>query len=124
LCPVPLKGTTDAGDDAVIALRFRTGYVFDAADTDGDDLPTLTVHAVAGDRYNRLLPQLIAVAERGGLSVTFKERLVQDANGVSYGDGRIALKQGNPAGNLCKTLVHEYVSWSQCFGALISSKQG
>jgi len=34
LCPVPLKGKTDAGDDAVIALRFRTGYVFDAADTD------------------------------------------------------------------------------------------
>jgi len=34
LCPVPLNGKTDAGDDAVIALRFRTGYVFDAADTD------------------------------------------------------------------------------------------
>ncbi len=32
---------------------------------------------------------------------------MQDANGVSYGDGRIALKQANPAGNLCKTLCHE-----------------
>jgi hypothetical protein len=107
LCPAPIKGKTDAGDDAVIALHFRTGYVFDAADTDGADLPALTVHAVAGDRYDALLRQLIEIAARGGLRVTFKPRLIQDANGVSYGDGRIELKQGNPAGNLCKTLVHE-----------------
>jgi len=91
----------------VIALRFRTGYVFDVTDTDGADLPALTVHAVASDRYDVLLRQLIEIAEHGGLSVTFKDRLVQDANGVSYGDGRIALKQANPAGNLCKTLCHE-----------------
>jgi hypothetical protein len=107
LCPAPIKGKTDAGDDAVIALRFRTGYVFDAADTEGDALPALTVHAVEGERYDTLLRHLIEIAERGGLSVTFKERLVWNANGVSYGDGRIALKQGNPAGNLCKTLIHE-----------------
>jgi len=107
LCPAPIKGKTEAGDDAVIALRFRTGWVFDLADTEGDDLPTLTVHAVEGDRYDTLLRQLIESAERGGLSVTFKDRLVRDANGVSYGDGRIELKQGNPAGNLCKTLIHE-----------------
>jgi len=107
LCPAPIKGKTDAGDDAVIALRFRTGYVFDLADTEGDDLPALTIHAVEGERYDTLLRQLIEIAERDGLSVTFKDRLVQDANGVSYGDGHIALKQGNPAGNLCKTLVHE-----------------
>jgi len=107
LCPAPIKGKTDAGDDAVIALRFRTGYVFDAADTDGADLPALTVHAVAGDRYDTLLWQLIEIAERGGLRVAFKPRLIQNANGVSYGDGRIELKQGNPAGNLCKTLCHE-----------------
>ena len=107
LCPAPIKGKTDAGDDAVIALRFRTGYVFDAADTDGADLPTLTVHAVAGDRYDALLRQLIQIAERGGLRVTVKPRLIHNANGVSYGDGRIDLKEGNPAGNLCKTLIHE-----------------
>jgi hypothetical protein len=107
LCPAPIKGKTDAGDDTVIALRFRTGWVFDQADTDGDDLPMLTVHAVEGGRYDLLLRHLIEIAERGGLSVTFKERLVWNANGVSYGDGRIELKQGNPAGNLCKTLIHE-----------------
>jgi len=108
LCPAPIKGKTDAGDDAVIALRFRTGWVFDAADTEGDDLPALTVHAVAGDRYDALLSHLTEIATRGGLSVAFKPRLVQDANGVSYGDGRIDLKEGNPAGNLCKTLIHEW----------------
>jgi len=107
LCPAPIKGKTDAGDDAVIALRFRTGYVFDQADTEGADLPALTIHAVEGERYAALLRQLIEIAERGGLRVTFKDRLVWDANGVSYGDGRIELKQGNPAGNLCKTLCHE-----------------
>ncbi len=107
LCPAPIKGKTDAGDDAVIALRFRTGYVFDQADTEGADLPALTIHAVEGERYTALLRQLIEIAERGGLRVTFKDRLVWDANGVSYGDGRIELKQGNPAGNLCKTLCHE-----------------
>jgi len=107
LCPAPIKGKTDAGDDAVIALRFRTGYVFDQVDTEGADLPALTIHAVEGERYTALLRQLIEIAERGGLRVTFKDRLVWDANGVSYGDGRIELKQGNPAGNLCKTLCHE-----------------
>ena len=107
LCPAPIKGKTDGGDDAVIALRFRTGYVFDLADTEGDDLPTLTIHTVEGDRYATLLHHLIKIAERGGLSVAFKDRLVWDANGVSYGDGRIELKEGNPAGNLCKTLIHE-----------------
>jgi len=108
LCPAPIKGKTEAGDDAVIALRFRTGWVFDQADTEGADLPALTVHAVEGDRYDALLSHLTAIATRGGLSVAFKPRLVQDANGVSYGDGRIELKQGNPAGNLCKTLIHEW----------------
>ncbi len=107
LCPAPIKGKTAQGDEAVIALRFRTGWVFDQADTTGADLPALTVHAVEGDRYDTLLRQLIEIAERGGLSVTFKDRLVCDANGVSHGDGRIELKQGNPTGNLCKTLVHE-----------------
>ncbi len=107
LCPAPIKGKTESGDDAVVALRFRAGYVFDVADTEGADLPALTVHAVEGARYDTLLRQLVAVAERGGLRVAFKPRLVQDANGVSHGDGRIELKAGNPAGNLCKTLIHE-----------------
>jgi len=107
LCPAPIKAKTDTGDEAVIALRFRTGYVFDQEDTTGTNLPALPVHAVAGDRYDALLRQLIQIAERGGLSVTFKPRLIQNANGVSYGDGRIELKEGNPAGNLCKTLIHE-----------------
>jgi len=108
LCPAPIKGKTDAGDDAVIALRFRTGYVFDVADTDGVPLPALTVHAVAGERYDALLRQLVEIAERRGLRVSFKDRLLWDANGVSYGDGRIDLKATNPAGNLCKTLCHEW----------------
>ena len=62
LCPAPIKGKTDGGDDAVIALRFRTGYVFDLADTEGGDLPALTVHTVEGDRYDTLLRQLIESA--------------------------------------------------------------
>ncbi len=107
LCPAPIRAKTEQGDEAVIALRFRTGYVFDQADTTGADLPALTVHAVEGERYETLLRQLIGIAERGGLRVGFKHRLVWDANGVSYGDGRIELKEGNPAGNLCKTLIHE-----------------
>jgi hypothetical protein len=107
LCPAPIKGKTQEGEDAVIAVRFRTGYVFDVADTEGDDLPTLTVHAVAGERFTILLRQLVTLAERRGLAVSFKARLPRDANGVSYGDGRIALKESNPAGNLCKALIHE-----------------
>jgi hypothetical protein len=88
-------------------LRFRTGYVFDIEDTDGPPLPALTVHAVEGDRYDALLRHLVAIAERGGLTVRFRDRLPDDANGLSYGDGRIDLKAGNPTGNLCKTLIHE-----------------
>jgi len=108
LCPAPIRAKADTGEDTVIALRFRTGYVFDVADTDGAPLPALTVHAVAGERYDALLRQLVEIAERRGLRVSFKDRLLWDANGVSYGDGRIDLKATNPAGNLCKTLVHEW----------------
>jgi len=107
LCPAPIRAKTDTGEDTVIALRFRTGYVFDVADTEGDPLPALTVHAVDGPRYDALLRQLVAVAERGGLRVRFLHRLPDDANGVSYGDGRIDLCANRPAGNMCKTLVHE-----------------
>jgi len=108
LCPAPIRAKTDTGEDTVIALRFRTGYVFDVADTEGDPLPALTVHAVAGERYDALLRQLVEIAECCGLRVSFKDRLLWDANGVSYGDGRIDLKATNPAGNLCKTLIHEW----------------
>jgi hypothetical protein len=106
LCPAPLKATTEEGEEE-ITLRFRTGYVFDIADTDGPPLTALTVHAVEGDRYDALLRRLIEIAEHGGLTVRFRDRLPDDANGLSYGDGRIELKAGNPAGNLCKTLLHE-----------------
>jgi len=36
LCPAPIKGKTEAGDDAVIALRFRTGWVFDTLSRDSN----------------------------------------------------------------------------------------
>jgi len=107
LCPAPIRAKTDTGEDTVIALRFRTGYVFDVADTEGDPLPALTVHAVDGPRYDTLLRQLVTVAERGGLRVRFLHRLPDDANGISYGDGRIDLCASRPAGNMCKTLIHE-----------------
>jgi len=107
LCPVPITAKTDAGDDTVIALRFRTGYVFDVADTEGADLPDVTTHAVRGARYDALLRHLVGVAERGGLRVRFLHRLPDDANGISYGDGRIDLCANRPDGNMCKTLIHE-----------------
>jgi len=36
LCPAPITGKTDADDDTVIALRFRTGWVFDTLSRDSD----------------------------------------------------------------------------------------
>ncbi len=36
LCPAPIKGRNDAGDEAVIALRFRTGWVFDTLSRDSN----------------------------------------------------------------------------------------
>ncbi len=107
LCPAPLKAKNEDGEAVTVALRFRTGYVFDVADTEGEDLPEVTVHAVRGARYDALLRQLVAVAERGGLRVRFLHRLPDDANGISYGDGRIDLCANRPDGNMCKTLIHE-----------------
>jgi len=78
------------------------------ADTEGAPLAALTVYAVEGDRYDALLQQLVGIAERGGLAVRFRQHLPDDANGISYGDGRIDLKASNPAGILCTTLIHEY----------------
>jgi hypothetical protein len=107
LCPAPITAKTDDGEAITVALRFRTGYVFDVADTEGGDLPEVTVHAVTGARYDALLRQLVGVAERGGLRVRFLHRLPDDANGMSYGDGRIDLCANRPDGNMCKTLIHE-----------------
>jgi len=107
LCPAPIRAKTDEGDTVTVALRFRTGYVFDVADTEGEPLPEVTVHAVRGARYDALLRQLIGVAARGGLRVRFLHRLPDDANGISYGDGRIDLCANRPDGNMCKTLIHE-----------------
>jgi len=107
LCPAPIKAKNEDGEAVTVALRFRTGYVFDVADTEGEDLPEVTVHAVRGARYDALLRQLVGVAERGGLRVRFLHRLPDDANGISYGDGRIDLCANRPDGNMCKTLIHE-----------------
>ncbi len=100
-------GTALVVEAVTVTLRFRTGYVFDVADTEGEDLPEVMVHAVRGARYDALLRQLVAVAERGGLRVRFLHRLPDDANGISYGDGRIDLCANRPDGNMCKTLIHE-----------------
>jgi len=107
LCPAPIRAKTDEGDTVTVALRFRTGYVFDVTDTEGEPLPQVTTHAVRGARYDALLRQLVGVAERGGLRVRFLHRLPDDANGISYGDGRIDLCANRPDGNMCKTRIHE-----------------
>lgn len=83
-------------------LFFTTISVFDVADTEGDDLPS--VFRVEGDPGEHL-DALEALVADLGIELTDKESL-GGALGVSYG-GRIEMKEGLDPSQRFTTLTHE-----------------
>jgi antirestriction protein ArdC len=86
-----------------VLVGFRSAYVFDVSQTDGQELPELSerVTGSVGEYRERLVDFVIAQ----GIQLEFKESIAP-ALGVSYG-GKIALLPGQSAPEEFSTLVHE-----------------
>ncbi len=90
--------------DTIDGVSFRPVYVFDVAQTDGRDLPSVdvpTIEATADD----LLAKLQSVAAQRGIAVDFK-RIESGAFGVSKG-GEVDVDNRYATGQQAKTLTHE-----------------
>jgi antirestriction protein ArdC len=86
-----------------VLVGFRSAYVFDVSQTDGEELPELStkVSGDVGERRERLIDFIVSQ----GIELEFKESIAP-ALGVSYG-GKIALLPGQSAVEEFSTLVHE-----------------
>jgi hypothetical protein len=84
-------------------VGFRSAYVFDVSQTDGEQLPELSsqVSGDVGERRERLIDFIAGQ----GIALEFKESIAP-ALGMSYGN-RIVLLPGQSAAEEFTTLVHE-----------------
>jgi antirestriction protein ArdC len=98
------------GEDTVITTApktFRIAYVFDLAQTDGEELPALPVNKLHGADLDGLYPRLLNVAESIGFSVQAIE-LDGSRNGDCNHDHRlIRIESRNEPCQQVKTLAHE-----------------
>jgi hypothetical protein len=86
-----------------VLIGFRAVYVFDVAQTEGEDLPEFA-HNISGE-VGRKRDRLIDFLGQQNIALEFNERIAP-ALGVSYG-GKIALFPGQSKPEEFVTLVHE-----------------
>jgi hypothetical protein len=86
-----------------VLVGFRSAYVFDVSQTDGEELPELStkVSGDVGEQRERLIDFIVAQ----GIELEFKESIAP-ALGASYG-GKIVLLPGQSTAEEFSTLVHE-----------------
>lgn len=95
-------------------VGFRTVYVFDVAQTDGDELPEVPVSLPVGGRQEDYM-RLQDLAEREELSVTVEDLPGMTNGSLNRASGLITLgthlfQTGTPAARI-KTLTHELAHW-------------
>jgi len=100
LAPVLVKDEDDDGLEMKSLVGFKTVYVFDVSQTDGEDLPEVPDWK-SPEKNEELNQKLIHFAKAQDISVTFQV-LDGDAQGVSKG-GEVVIDPS--AGS--KTLIHE-----------------
>jgi antirestriction protein ArdC len=105
LVPMVCKKTTedhDTEDEQTRVFGFRTAYVFDYADTEGEELAEFAT--VAGDpqHYTERLKEFIATS---GITLEYSDRIAP-AKGVSQG-GTILLLPGMSPAETMSVLAHE-----------------
>jgi antirestriction protein ArdC len=99
-----VSGDNDSNCDAVrTVVGFKTGYVFDVSQTDGEPLASLA--EVAGDP-GEFAARLRAFAEHCGIEVAYGNRELGSADGASFG-GRILLRDDLSPAVEFAVLVHE-----------------
>jgi len=105
LAPMVFKKRTDdveTEDEHTRAFGFRTAYVFDVADTEGDELPAFAT--VSGDpqHYTERLTEFVAA---NGIKLEYCTSIAP-AKGVSQG-GSIVLLPGMSPAETFSVLAHE-----------------
>jgi len=100
LAPILVKDENEDGVERKHLVGFKTVYVFDVSQTDGDPLPPIPKWK-STEKNEELNQRLIQFARGHGISVAFKN-LNGDAQGVSKG-GEIVI---DPSAGT-KTLIHE-----------------
>jgi len=100
---------------APVLIGFRAVYVFDVAQTEGQDLPEFE-HNITGD-VGEHHDRLIAFLDAQNIALEYNENIAP-ALGVSYG-GKIALLPGQSKAEEFVTLVHE-TSHLCCVGSYVA----
>jgi antirestriction protein ArdC len=111
LAPVAprIRVEDENGDEQVIAgpaQTFRTAHVFDMAQTEGPDLPSV-VERLEGDDPDRIFLQLVKAAASIGYSVEFADFLDERNGDCTFVEHRIRVRQGLSPAQAVKTLAHE-----------------
>lgn len=103
LAPIVRQRHDDEGDVWRAIVGFRTAYVFDLAQTDGEPLPELArATGDAGDANARLT----AAIQAYGIQLEYADNL-GGALGLSCG-GRIQVRRGLPPATEVLVLAHEF----------------
>jgi N-terminal domain of anti-restriction factor ArdC len=111
LAPMVVKdrdAQPDASGEQPSRVLFKSVAVFDVAQTDGDELPTLEHEPITGDSHAEHLPALERFAAELGYSVTYSDELAAGVGGYCDRKAqRIVVRAGDPANARVRTLVHE-----------------
>ena len=100
----------DDADDVIVkrVVGFKTVYVFDISQTDGEPLPEQPCHRLTGDDPARAFERLKSVAMSLGFSVVITDDLPTGVNGdCSHTNKRIRVRLSNAPAQKTKTLAHE-----------------
>jgi len=109
LVPMKIKvGKEDDGEDDAEIVRFRTGYIFDVSQTEGEDLPEPSVLSDQ-DCSVELTEGLLDTAASKGIMVSF-DKLPDGQYGVSKGESIVisdTLQGADRFSALAHELAHE-----------------
>jgi len=106
LAPMVYKRDAEAGDDDRVIRGFKYVPVFDVAQTDGEELPSVCT-VLSGDDPAGLFLRLTGVAQALGFRVELDE-LPDGLNGnCSHLEHLIRVRSHNSAAQRVKTLAHE-----------------
>jgi len=107
LAPMVYKNAdASEGDDERVIRGFKWVPVFDVAQTDGEELPSIC-NRLAGDDPAGLYAQLVAVAQSIGFTVEDAELSGSTNGDCTYDLHRIRVEVSNSPAQRVKTLAHE-----------------
>jgi len=108
------ENATTGETEKVSGMFFKVVYVFDVAQTDGADLPSVDCPILDSDGA-ALLSALVRVAESRGIVVSFG-KLSGEFGHATDGGKAIAIESAYPTGQQAKTLAHELAHCACHFG--------